>query len=133
MIGLPSLTLARRSVRASSAAIVLGDRPVNQVEVLVDRSRKDLEVDLAVVIDGHDADHGSARAVTGQKQNAGLDPVRLACVRNGCPAEAFVVLCVEVGDQVDLEVGHLLHLSTGASGFMVGVDPGGVITGEEAA
>ncbi len=54
-------------------------------------------MDLAVIIDGHDADHGSCLAVASQKHGPGTDTARCDRIREDQPAEAVVVLGGQVG------------------------------------
>jgi hypothetical protein len=75
------------------------------------------------MVDGHDPDHSSAGPVPGQEQDAWLDTVRLRCLRQGCPATTVVVLCVEVGDQIDVELGHPPCLRLGCSGLILRAGP----------
>jgi len=59
--------------------MVSGDRATEQMTVLHYRSRKDREVDLAVIVDRHDAHDRFRRFVSGKQQHSGLVDTYLRC------------------------------------------------------
>ena len=77
-----------------------GHRSVEQMAVLGHRARQDREVDLTVRVDGHDADHGLGLAVASEQQRARSHPLGSVGVGQCRPAEAVVVLGVEVGYEI---------------------------------
>lgn len=88
-----------------------GDGPVEEVPVLRDRSREDGEVDLAVVIDCDDPDHGPRLAVTGEEHRPGADASGGDGILDGRPAQGVVILGVEVGYEI-----KVVHGSPARSG-----------------
>lgn len=77
-----------------------GDSPVEQVTVLGDRPWEDREVNLAVGINRHHAHNGTRLIVAGEQHCAGTDASGSDRISESRPAEAFVVLGVEVGYEV---------------------------------
>jgi hypothetical protein len=76
---------------------------VEQVAVLGDRARKDHEVDLTVVIDGHDAHDGHRLRVPCQQHSSDLYMRRLVRISKQTPTMPLVILRVQVSEQVDLK------------------------------
>ena len=67
---------------------------------LGDRARQYREVDLIVVVDGYDADHGLGLMVASEQHRAGPHPLGRVGVGQCRPAEAVVVLGVEVSYEI---------------------------------
>ncbi len=57
-------------------------------------------MDLTVRVDGHDADHGLGLAVASEQHRARSHPLGSVGVGQCRPAEAVVVLGVEVGYEI---------------------------------
>ncbi len=60
-----------------------GGRAVEQMSVFGDRAGKDREVDLAVVVDGHNAHNSLRRFVAGEKHRSGSHTVGIARIGQG--------------------------------------------------
>ena len=76
-------------------------------------------MDLAVVVDGHHADHGSGLGVPCQQHRAGVDAIGGCGVAESRPAEAVVVLCVQIGYEIEIVHGSPAF----RSGLMIRVEP----------
>lgn len=74
---------------------------VEKVTVLGDRTGKDHEVDLTVVIDSHNPHNGDRLGVSGQQHATYCDTRWITGGREKAPSVPVVVLRVQVGGEVD--------------------------------
>ncbi len=65
-------------------------------------------MDLPVVVDGNDPYVCLGLTVPGEQHRTRLDPFRSAGVGQGRPAETVVVLCVQVGYEVEIVIVHVV-------------------------
>src|SRR5581483_5177227 len=79
-----------------------GHGAVEEVAVLLDRAGEDREVDLAVVVDGDDSDDRGCLSVAGEQHRTGPYALRGAGIGQRRPAQAVVVLGIEISDEVEV-------------------------------
>src|SRR5215207_4053769 len=73
-----------------------------EVAILRDGAGEDLEVDLAVVVDGHHPHDRLSLVVAGTQHRSRTDSIRHHRVGERRPSEAVVVLGVEVSSQIEV-------------------------------
>jgi hypothetical protein len=76
------------------------------VAVLDDRAGQDREVQLALAVDGDGPHHGVSLGVAGERHGNGVDALGCRRISDGGPADAAVVVVVQVGDEVEGIHGH---------------------------
>ncbi len=86
--------------------MVSGGRAVEQMTVLRYRPRKDREVDLAVIVDRHDTHDRFRRFVAGEQHCSGPHTLRSASVGQRRPAEAVIVLRIQICDHIEFVEYH---------------------------